>query len=311
MKLIFLPKGGQGFSQGSVFPIMEIPITGEGGEKTELNDFQWWAPTDKWQQWLKKHPRDWKAESTSYLELTADQIFEIFNQKDSSPIISYSDFNSLFEAEEESGISQEEANRRYTKFLFAYNKLVKDNKINLNLNLDKLPKSQKFAFILDLAGENGEDVPETRNAYGIKVLQTAPNAKFYLGEMDESILTGEIPSNESVTQAFMEVASVVGKAVLGGAIILGTVGLGVKAASAISGPLGLSRYLSKIFPSMAKGEAAGAKNLGILGRTFRNAKYYTTTLGGTIPFVKGTTQALKAGFKTGDALKYGKIPYFT
>ena len=97
MKLIFLPKGGQGFSQGSIFPIMEIPVTGEGAEKTSLNDFQWWAPTDKWQQWLKKNPRDWKAESNSYLDLTADQIFEMFDLRGSDPIISFDEFYSILE----------------------------------------------------------------------------------------------------------------------------------------------------------------------------------------------------------------------
>ena len=309
MKLIFLPKGDQGFSQGSIFPIMEIPVTGEGAEKTELTDFQWWAPTDKWQQWLKKNPRDWKAESNPYLDLTADQIFEMFDLRGSDPVISFEDFYSILEQEggEESGISKEEAGKRYTKFLFAYNKLTKENKINLNLDLNTLPKGQKFAFILDLAGENGEDVPETRNAYEIKILQTSENAKFHLAELSQTILTGEVKSDEPITSVFIEVASVVGRAALSGAILIATVGLGAKAAYSIGGRVGLTNVMKKVFPGMAK-TGSGAKNLGMLGRTFATAKYYTTSLGGVAPFVKGASQAIKAGnFTAGQVLKMGSL----
>ena len=307
MKLIFLPKGGQGFSQGSIFPIMEIPVTGEGAEKTSLNDFQWWAPTDKWQQWLKKNPRDWKAESNSYLDLTADQIFEMFDLRGSDPIISFDEFYSILEQEgEETGISKEEAGKRYTKFLFAYNKLTQENKINLNLDLDSLPKGQKYAFILDLAGENGEDVPETRNAYEIKILQTPESAKFYLGEISQTILTGEVKTDEPISATFVEVASVVGRAALSGAVLVATVGLGVKAAASIGTRIGLTKFLKGVFPGMAK-TGSGAKNLGMLSRIFSGAKYYTTSLGGIIPFVKGSREAIKAGLGVKDTLKWASM----
>jgi hypothetical protein len=310
MKLIFLPKGGQGFSQGSVFPIMEIPVTGEGAESTTLKDFQWWAPTDKWQQWLKKNPRDWKAESSSYTDLTADQVFEFFDSLDSSPIISFDEFHSLVEQflfEQEEGISNEEASKRVTKFLFAYNKLSQENKISTSLDLDSLEKNRKYAFILDLAGEGGGEVPETRNAYGIKILPTKENAKFYLGEMDETILTGEVETDEPIGVTFIETSKIVGKAALGGVFVLGAVGLGIKASGAIASRIGLTRLLSSVLPSMARTGTSGARNLGILGKSVRNAKYYTKTLGGSIPFIKGTSQALKAGFKAGDALKWGRM----
>jgi hypothetical protein len=194
-----------------------------------------------------------------------------------------------------------------TKFIFAYNKLTADNKIILNLNLDKLPKNQKYAFFLDLAGEGGEDVPETRNAYEIKIIPTAENAKFLLAEMGETALTGEIKSEEPIGDTFISVAKVVGQAALGGAIILATVGIGVKVATSIAGRIGFTKAVSNLLPGMAKTGTAGSKNLGLLTSVFSRAKYYTTTLGGSIPFIKGTTQALKAGFKAGDALKYGSM----
>ncbi len=306
MKLIFLPKGGQEFSRGSVFPIMEIPVSGKGGEEIELNDFQWWAPTEKWQEWLKKNPRDWKAESDSSAELTTDQIFELFDLRNSRDVFSYDEFYSLLE-QEEGKISKEEAVKRYTKFLFAYNKLTQENKITTSLDLDNLEKNKKCAFILDLAGEDGKEVPETRNAYGIKILPTKKNAKFYLGEIDETSLTGEVDSDQPISDTFIETSVVVAEAVLGGAVVLGTIGLGVKIGASIVGRMGLTRLLTSALPSLSRSGTSGARNLGILRRSFRNAKYYTTTLGGSIPFIKGTSQALKAGFKTKDALKWGKI----
>jgi len=307
MKLIFLPKGSQGFSQGSVFPIMEIPLTEEGSEKVDLNDFQWWAPTDKWQQWLKKNPRNWKAESENYPDLTSDKIFEFFSSKGNS-VISFDEFYSILEKDEnEGGISKEEASKKYTKFIFAYNKLTAENKIILNLNLDKLPKNQKYAFFLDLAGEGGEDVPETRNAYEIKIIQTAENAKFLLAEIGETALTGEIKADEPIGTTFMSVARVVTQAALGGAIVLATVGMGVKVATSVSGRIGLTKTLSSLLPGMAKTGTSGSKSLGLLSNVFSRAKYYTKTLGGSIPFVKGTSQALKAGFKAGDAIKWGSM----
>ena len=304
MKLLFFPKGGEGISQGSIFPMMEIPTAGEG-EKTSLNDFQWWAPTDKWQEWLKKNPREWKAESK---EFTSDEIYDLLIEsfgsieEDGSSVMGFNEFHQILEEEESdsegAGISKEEAKKKFTKFNFAFNKLTKDNKIILNLDLKSLPKNQKHAFILDLAGEKNEDVPETRNAYCIKVIETPASTKFYLAELSETILTGEVPADEPLGTTFKKVADFAGQAILGGAIVIGIVGLGYKIAT--SATFALTYLLKKILPPMAKSPVSGAaKNLGILGRTFARAKYYTTSLGGVIPFVKGAVRGLKVGKNLG------------
>lgn len=309
MKLIFLPKGGQGFSEGSIFPIMEVPVTGEGGEKTTLSDFQWWAPTDKWQQWLKKNPREWKAESNSYSDSSSEDVFEM----SSDPVISFGEFYSLLE-QDESEISKEEAAKRYTKFLFAYNKLNQEKKIIFDLDLDEISKSQKYAFILDLVDDSGNPVPETRNAYEMKIIQTPQSSKFYLGELEQTILTGKIESDQSMEEVLLEVSSIVGKAIVQGVVLVSVVGLGIKAASSLGTFVRLNRVIRQVFPGMAR---SGSRNLGHLSRVLKSPKFFVKSLGGTIPFLKGAKGAgssvkgfigtLRAGRGVLNAYKAGKI----
>jgi hypothetical protein len=66
--MILLFKKGSSFTgpaksgdKSSIFPIMNLPVY-DDGEKVELNDFQWWSYTDKWNEWLKANPRAWTAE---------------------------------------------------------------------------------------------------------------------------------------------------------------------------------------------------------------------------------------------------------
>ena len=73
--MIVLFKKGETYKAGGVFPFISIPIEA-GGEKKDFNDFQWWAPTDKWNSWLKSHPRDWQAESETYGEDLRKKIYE-------------------------------------------------------------------------------------------------------------------------------------------------------------------------------------------------------------------------------------------
>lgn len=298
MKLIFLPKGGQGISKGGIFPVMEVPTTADGAEKTDLNDFQWWAPTDKWMEWLKKHPRDWKAESVE-VEYDQDEIYnlvmEYFDPRNyvEEGVIGFDEFDRIWEEEGEKdaniGISDEEAKKRFTKLTFAYNKLSNEGKISETINLDQLTPNQDIALFLDLAGENGEDVPETRNAYKFKLLQTSEKAKFLLGQISESILTGPIPDNEPIGTTFKKVAGIIGRVALGGAISILGVSLGIKLATSAASRFGVTKMLKSFLPGAFK---SGIKSIGgPFSRIFKGGKYFVTSLGGLRPFLFGIKNA--------------------
>ena len=305
MKLIFLPKGGEGINKDGVFPIMEVPTSAEGAEKTSLNDFQWWAPTDKWQEWLKKHPRDWKAESEE-VEYDQEEIYnlvlEYFDPRNyvEPGVVGFEDFDRIWEDEEgekkeevKTGVSDEEAKKRFTKLTFAFNSLSKEGKITESINLNQLTPNQDLALFLDLAGENGESVPETRNAYKFKLLQTSQKAKFLLGQISETILTGPIPDDEPIGTTFRKVAGIIGRvALIGGISILG-ISLGYKLAAFASTRLGITRAMRRLIPRALRTVAGsiGRSTLGPLSRVFKGGKYFVSSLGGLRPFLFGIKNA--------------------
>lgn len=305
--IVFFQKENSEFTTGQVIPFFQLPVKQEG-EKVELNDFQWWAPTPKWEQWLKANPRDWKAESRiSTFGGTTQEIYEslIDSEKIDPLVVSFSEFSSLMEDEGQEGeISEAEASKRYTKFVFAYNKLLKEGKIISNVSLEKLLPNVEYALMLDLQGENEQDLEQTRNAWKFKPLQSSSTSKFVIAEIDETILTGEIPEETSVTEVLIKTGKIVGQVALGGALALGGIALGLKVTSSILTRMGITKVLKLVLPGI-KTSASVGKAASSLGK---GAFYFTTRLGGAVPFVKGTVQALRAGnFGISQAIKYGAI----
>ena len=300
--IVFFQKDKSNFSDGQLLPLLEIPVN-QDGQKVELNDFQWWAPTDKWEQWLKSHPRDWKAESEHpAFKGSVEDIFEsLVDSGEIDPrVVSFSEFSSLMEEEgkEESGseISDEEASKRFTKFVFAYNKLLKEGKIILNIDFGKLQANVDYALIMDLQGENGQDVEQSRNAYKFKPLPSTSSSKFVIGEIDETILTGKIPEDSSIADTLIKTGKLVGRIALGGTLAIAGIALGVKAATSISSRVGVTKFLGEILPGM--------KTVGSLAN---RSWYYVKTIGGVVPFIKGATYALRNGGSLTTAAKFGSM----
>ena len=290
--VVFFPKGKSTFSEGQLIPLMEVPVNQEG-QKVELTDFQWWAPTPKWENWLKAHPRDWKAESEHpAFSKSTKEIFEsLVDEGTIDPlVVSFSEFSSLMEAEE-GDVSDEEASKRFTKFVFAYNKLLKEGKISLNVNFDTL--ELEYAFFLDLQGENGEDVEQSRNAYKFKALPNT-SSKFSFYEVSETILTGPISDESSITDVLIKTGKLIGRVALTGTFAIAGVALGLKVAGSLATRMRIGKILGEVLP--------GAKTVSTLGK---NTWYFVKTLGGITPLVKGTVQAYKAGFKGLEAVRLG------
>jgi hypothetical protein len=133
--MIVLFKKGEIYKAGGAFPVVSIPVEGEG-EAKDFNDFQWWAPTDKWNTWLKANPRSWQAESEETEKDIRKKLYESLVEEGEidSKVLDCTSFNSLLEEDAAgSGPSvavssaeqpTEEQKKNYTKFVFAYNKLL-------------------------------------------------------------------------------------------------------------------------------------------------------------------------------------------
>jgi hypothetical protein len=288
--VVFFPKDKSNFTDGQLLPLLEIPI-GQEGQKVELNDFQWWAPTPKWEQWLKSHPRDWKAESEHpAFKGSVEDIFEsLVDSGEIDPqVVSFAEFSSLMEEEgkEEAGseISDEEASKRFTKFVFAYNKLLKEGKIVLNISFEKLQANVEYALILDLQGENGQDVEQSRNAYKFKPLQSSSSSKFVIGEIDETILTGKMPEGSSIADTLIKTGKIVARVALVGTLAIAGVAFGVKVATSLASRMRVAKVLGQVIPGM--------KTVSTLGKS---TWFFVKTLGGAIPFVKGAVTAIRGG----------------
>jgi hypothetical protein len=298
--IVFFPKDKSSFSEGDLLPLFELPVD-QRGEKIELNDFQWWAPTPKWDEWLKKNPRDWKAESENPIfKKSTKKIFESLVEEGSinPSVVTFEEFSSLMEEDKNQGneISEEEAAKRYTKFVFAYNKLLKDGKVILNIDFDKLQPNFDYALILDLQGEDGADVEQSRNGYKFRRFPSAPSSKFIIGEMNESILTGKFAEGSSITDAFIQTGKYVGRLALSGVLTIAGIAFAAKVTGSLLTRMRITKILGQVIPGMKTASSIG-----------KNSWYFVKTLGGIVPFSKGLVQSYKAGFKGMEAIRMASM----
>ena len=247
--MIVLFKKGETYKAGGVFPVMSIPVEAQG-EKKDFNDFQWWAPTDKWNSWLKANPRSWQAESEESEKDFRKRLYESLVKEGeiNGKVLDFTSFNSLLEADAaEPGSSvnvssaeqpTEEQKKNYTKFVFAYNKLKEAGKIKDELNAASLKKGEDYAIIWDLPGNGGASVVETRQAYKSKVVSDLPNG--VLVKIDESIPFGKFQEESDAGNTLMKIAGFGGQILTGGLTAAAAIGGGIWATKSIA-----SRFASR------------------------------------------------------------------
>jgi hypothetical protein len=268
--------------EGNVFPLISLPVNAEGSP-TDLNDFQWWSYTDKWNEWLKKNPREWQAESkeTSYEEV--EKIWEnVFNQPDpyrrffnfqvdslieKGRLSSFSDFAKVYEAEE-GGTS--EVSKKFIKLGYALESLAKNGTLKNELELDSLQPAEKYAVVVDFFDEEGKPISESRQA--LRFTKLVDTQKFTLASVDYSIPVGAIQDTDSLLKKVGEYAKVVllTSVALGSLILVGQLGLGLagtwmagKAARGIYGSLKQAKTVADVAkPGM------WSKLSGFVGRAF-------------------------------------------
>jgi len=242
--MIVLFKKEETYKAGGVFPVVSIPVEGQG-EAKDFNDFQWWAPTDKWNTWLKANPRSWQAESEETEKDFRKRLYESLVEEGEidAKVLDFTSFNSLLEADAAGSGSSvavssaeqptEEQKKNYTKFVFAYNRLKEEGKIKDELNAADLKKGEDYAIIWDLPGNDGASVVETRQAYKSKVVSDLPNG--VLVKIDESIPFGKFQEESNAGNILFKIAGFGGQILAGGVATLAVVGGGLWAAKKVVG----------------------------------------------------------------------------
>lgn len=231
--MINLIQKGLKIKRGEVFPLINIPINGKGRE-VEFTDFQWWAPTDKWDNWLKSNPRAWQAESEEYREEKRKLYESLVEKKEIDPLVlDFEGFNAILEEESSILEASEEDKKAYTKFTFAYNKLLESGKMSGDLDSNTLQKGSTYAIVADIPDSNNQPILETRQAYKMKIISDLANG--YLAFCDESLPYGKLPEssnegNSGITEkiaqwAFGLAAAGVALTSVVGAVKLGSVGV--------------------------------------------------------------------------------------
>jgi hypothetical protein len=289
--IVLFKKENSDFSKGQLMPLVELPV-GQEGEEIYLNDFQWWAPTDKWENWLKANPREWKAESEEPIyKKSSEEIFESLTKEDiiDPSVVNFEEFSKLMEEEGDGAEASASDEKRYTKFVFAYNQLLKDGKIKSSISLKNLEPRQEYALILDLQDEDGEPVEQTRNAYKFKIISSGEESKLIVGEISESILTGQFEEGTTLAENFIKVGKMIGGLAIRGVFILGAVALAIKITIGMVRRVGWIRTL--------RGIRKTKKGWNI----FKSIK----NLGGLTPFIKAASKAIRRGGGLMRALKSG------
>jgi hypothetical protein len=211
--MILLFKKGSKFTgpsksgeKSSIFPLINLPVYNEG-EKVELNDFQWWSYTDKWNEWLEKNPRSWTAESEEIgedLQKLAEEIFKgedpyrkFFNFQAEKIISegrmpSFSEFSKIYEQEGEEVQSTSEG-RKNTKLVLAIDKMAKQGTFKKEMLIDELEIGKDYAVVVDFISEDGEPAPLSRQA--LKFRKFRETDKFALGYVNYSIPFGKLPED--------------------------------------------------------------------------------------------------------------------
>ena len=251
--MIVLFKKGETYKAGGAFPVVSIPVEAQG-EKKDFNDFQWWAPTDKWNTWLKANPRSWQAESEETEKEFKKRLYESLVKEGEidAKVLDFSSFNSLLEADAAgSGSSvsvssadqpSEEQKKNYTKFVFAYNRLKEGGKIKDELNAASLKKGEDYAIIWDLPGNTGAPVVETRQAYKSKVVSDLPNG--VLVKIDESIPFGKFQEESDAGNVLMKIAGFGSQILAGGLTTVAAIGGGIWATKSIGSRLAARKAIN-------------------------------------------------------------------
>ena len=249
-------------AEGNTFPLISLPVN-EAGSPTELNDFQWWAYTDQWNQWLKKNPREWTAESEESQIDKSERIWEeIFNRPnpysqffnfqvssvlEKGRLSSFDEFAKLHEAEEAdaSGVT-----KKFIKLGYAIESLAKAGKMKADLALDDVREGEKIAVVVDFKDEEGNPIPESRQA--LRFAKIKDTSKLTLALVDYSIPIGEIKDD---TGSLLKKVGEYAAAVLVGGVAVGSLILVGQVAGGLASAWALNKAVKGVYSNFVKSQS--------------------------------------------------------
>jgi hypothetical protein len=333
---VIIPNGT--LIKGDPFPIIDIPtdVVGTAYTDFELEDFQWWAYSKPFNDWFKTSGRSWQA-SESEIMSDGDALVERWKAekvKDGKPIMSFLDFVNesirseyieLFEkgpegeaSSEGTGITQQDQ----IKFLFAYNKLVRQGAIQttFDMNTDFNVGDEK-AFFLTVVQEDAEEQALNMKAFKFKAKTGASSGAGRLAQGTVMYpgapykIPPDATSNFIVTKIQQDLSSLgtwaTGMlaswgiynvaAAAGGGFLLYRVLNGWKFASAVkaignAGGPGTAQTIANLL----RGGRAARGGLGIFGKVGKSVGSYIFKEGlGTAKAFKAARQAWKFGVQAG------------
>lgn len=268
--MILLSPGNNKYKKGQRTPFLIVPIDAEG-EKSSLEDFQWWSKSEDFKEWLEDNPRQWTAESiqiSEYSKKLFENTWESFlNERNEDGT------GGNLSDEEEKEIAQ-----KAIKFRYAYNRLIHNGDLIEELDLNEWESNNKMALFMNLAdGESGEDegITETMQAYRAEVLKTSTDA-FNLIKIDHAIpFTGDIPQNKSM---YTVIEDIVNKSLVFGASL--AISAAVFTGAMWLGKIVLGRWvLGKAVKNYINRGGTAAKKLSKARSLAKSTKYIKSSFG--------------------------------
>lgn len=278
MAVIILPKNTE-YVLGNDFPIITIPMTMENAESSSFEDFQWWAKSDDFANWLKANPRQWVADSEDLSKYTGNlteylrECRERYDEESlisESNVISFADFERmvsesahLFEDGDAAPVSasgdDQTTVKDAVKFHFAYNSLKSKGILKESTTAEQIATGDAKAVFLVLEDpESKENLLETLKAYKMEgYAETSAESKFTLINTTEMVPGGPVSIDDTPED-------IIGRVVQDATILATTAGAGVlifgalKIAGGAIGTRVLLKTIQGFSPASAAARAAAA-----------------------------------------------------
>ncbi len=336
--IVIVPK--KVYKDNDPFPMIALPTsdTGDGKVWSEftLDDFQWWAKTSDFDAWFKTSGRSWKADESEDLSKYSSVIDE------NNSVLSFDDFikaNSHLLDESEYTIMEEEGKdggaggesgesvpryniteKQIIKFMFAYQQLLADGKIDLEYDMAGFPIGDDKCIFLSNGTDNENPEVESISTSGFRFVAKSNVGSGVVLEYDKAYPGPvDIKGDDPVLIAERKFSTIdeilnseTSKWVVLGSAFVAIVGFGVskswwlfKQATSLINIFKKSKETAKIVNmtgQVVKGGGA-AKKFGIFkGISKLSSRFYNN-------FVKYPAKFYKSGSESVKALKAGRMAF--
>jgi hypothetical protein len=336
--IVIVPK--KVYKDNDPFPMIALPTSDTGDDKVwsefTLDDFQWWAKTSDFDAWFKTSGRSWKADESEDLSKYSGVIDE------NNSVLSFDDFvkaNSHLLDESEYTILEDEgegggeggesgksvpryeiSEKQIIKFMFAYQQLLADGKIDLEYDMAGFPIGDDKCIFLSNGADNENPEVESISTTGFRFVAKSNVGSGVVLEYDKAYPGPvDIKGDDPVLVAERKFSTIEGilnsetsKFVVTGVVFAAVIGfVGSKAwwlykqATSVINVFQDAKKTAKFVTKTGKvtKNAKTAKKLGIFkGISKLSSRFYNNFVKYPAKFYKGGSAAVKA-LKTGRKLK--------